>query len=75
MEILDVLSPMLPSLAGEGESGEYTCEACGRMLQIGPIIPPLICRNSTIILFITGITLEYNSSSNSYEHSLVLYSI
>ena len=61
MEILDVLSPMLPALAGEGESGEYTCEACGRMLQIGPIVPPLICRNSTIILFIIGMTFEYCS--------------
>ena len=52
------LSPMLPSLAGEGESGEYTCEACGRMLQLGPIMPPLICRNSTTTLFIIGMHLS-----------------
>ena len=58
MEILDVLNPMLPTLAGEGESGEYTCKACGRMLQLGPIMPPLICRNSTTTLFITGMHLS-----------------
>ena len=65
MEILDVLSPMLPTLASEGESGEYTCKACGRMSQLGTIISPLISRNSTITLFITGITFEYNSQSSN----------
>ena len=58
MEILDVLSPMLPALAGEGESGEYTCEACGMMLQIGVIVPPMICRNSTTTLRIIGMHLS-----------------